>query len=126
MHTEKVIFAIDNNTDVHAVAKFLRHVDTLRAVNKIRPVTMCIGNWEGILEASYMMDLADYDKYISGRDWADGQECVLVVSGDTRQQCYLRFPDGTRVTLGPMVQVDAPVGNWTYVPATNKYFTCNL
>jgi len=25
--------------------------------------------------------------------------------------------------VGPMVEIDGPIGNWTYVPATNKYFT---
>lgn len=123
-YLEKVVFAIDNNTDVHAVAKFMRQVDTLRAMNKIKPVVQCIGMWENVLEASYMMDRVDYNTHIAGNGYADRQECILVVAGDTRQPCHLAFPDGTTVSVGPMVEIAGPVGNWTYVPATNKYFTC--
>lgn len=124
LYLEKVVFAIDNNTDTHTVAKFLRHVDTLRAMGKIKPVVQCIGNWEGVLEVSYMMNLKDFDKYVVPYGSVEGQECVLIVAGDTRQPCYLRFPYGSTKNVGPMVEIDGPIGNWTYVPATNKYFTC--
>lgn len=123
-YLEKVVFAIDDNWNVHTVAKFLRHVDTLRAMGKIKPVVQCIGNWENVLEVSYMMDLKDFDKHVVPFGFVDGQECVLVVAGDTRQPCHLRFPTGHTVIVGPMVEIDGPTGNWTYVPATNKYFTC--
>lgn len=124
LYLEKVVFAIDANTNVHAVAKFLRQVDTLRAMNKIKPVVQCIGMWENVLEASYMMDKVDYDTHIAGNGYADRQECILVVAGDTRQPCHLAFLDGSTASVGPMVEIEGPVGNWTYVPATNKYFTC--
>jgi hypothetical protein len=120
----KVIFAIDNNNNTHNVAKFLRHVDTLRAMGKIKSqVTQCIGNWEGILEVSYMMDLADYDSHVAGKGYTEGQECILIVPGDVRQPCTLRFPCGDVVAVGKMIEIPAPVGNWTYVPTTGKYFT---
>ena len=121
---EKVIFAIDNNTETHTVAKFLRYADTLSAMNKIKPLVQCIGNWEGVLEVSYMMNLSDYAAHIQDKGWTDQQDCVLVVAGDTRQPCHLLFPDGSTSTVGPMVQLAGPIGNWTYVPATNKYFSC--
>ena len=124
LYLEKVVFAIDDNWNVHTVAKFLRHVDTLRAMGKIKPVVQCIGNWEGVLEVSYMMNLKDFDKHVVPYGFVEGQEAVLVVAGDTRQPCHIRFPTGHTVSVGPMVEIDGPIGNWTYVPATNKYFTC--
>ena len=124
LYLEKVVFAIDNNTDTHVVAKFLRHVDTLRAMGTIAPIVQCIGNWENVLEVSYMMDLKDFDKHVLSYGFTREQECILVVAGDTRQPCHLRFPDGSTKSVGPMVEIDGPIGNWTYVPATNKYFTC--
>jgi len=121
---EKVIFAIDNNTNVHTVGRFLRYADNLAAMNKIKPLVQCIGNWEGVLEVSYMMNLSDYVAHIQDKGWTNQQDCVLVVAGDTRQPCHLLFPDGSTSTVGPMVQLAGPIGNWTYVPATNKYFSC--
>lgn len=123
-HLEKVIFAIDNNTDTHQVAKFLRYVDTLRAMGKIDSVTQCIGNWENVLEVSYMMNRADFNAYVESSDWVKDQVCILLVPGDTRQPCSLCYQDGTTESVGPMVEIPGPIGNWTYVPATNKYFTC--
>ena len=121
---EQVIFAIDNNNSIHAVAKFTRYLDTLRATNKLDGgVTQCIGHWEGDLEVSYLMRKSDYDHYISGRGWADKQEAVLVVPGDTRQPCTLIMRDGTIHSVGKMVEITKPEGNWTYVPTTGKYFT---
>ena len=121
---EHVIFAIDDNNSIHAVAKFTRYLDTLRATNKLDGgVTQCIGHWEGDLEVSYLMRKSDYDHYISGRGWTDNQEAVLVVPGDTRQPCTLVMKDGIIHSVGKMVEITKPVGNWTYVPATGKYFT---
>jgi len=124
---EHVIFAIDNNNSIHAVAKFTRYLDTLRATNKLDGgVTQCIGHWEGDLEVSYLMRKSDYDHHISGRGWADNQEAVLVVPGDTRQPCTLIMKDGTIHSVGKMVEITKPEGNWTYVPTTGKYFTTVL
>ena len=121
---EQVIFAIDDNTDIHAVAKFTRYVDTLRAMGKLAGgVTQCIGHWEGELEVSYLMRKSDYDQFIAGHGWADNQEAILVVAGDTRQPCTVHLRDGTVHSVGRMIEIPEPKGNWTYVPDTGKYFT---
>ena len=121
---EHVIFAIDDNDNIHTVAKFTRYLDTLRATEKLAGgVTQCIGHWEGELEVSYLMRKSDYDQFISGRGWTDNQEAILVVAGDTRQPCTLIMKDGTVHSVGRMVEIPEPKGNWTYVPATGKYFT---
>ena len=125
---EKVIFAIDNNTDVHAVAKFMRHIDTCRAMNTLKgSFTQCIGYWDGILEPSYMMDKVDYDKLVLPLGFTQGQDCVLVVPGDTRQPCHLEFPNDDPLVVGRMVEIskdEAKTANaWTFVQSTGKYFT---
>jgi hypothetical protein len=123
----KVIFAIDNNSDLHTVAKFTRLMDTTRALGKLQGgVVSCIGAWGSSLEPSYMMDRMDYDKYVASSGYVDNQVCVLLVPGDTRQPCSLLFPDGDRDILGPMRQIFSLDGvkDWTYVISTGKYFTC--
>lgn len=132
MYLEKVIFAIDNNADLHTVAKFTRHLDTARALGKLQgDVAACIGQWTDVdgnahLEPSYMMDRVDYDAFVAESRYVDKQVCVLLVAGDTRQPCALLFPDGYTETLNPMRQLATPVGvkDWTYVISTGMYFTC--
>ncbi len=132
MYLEKVIFAIDDNADLHTVAKFTRHLDTQRALGKLRGrVVACIGKWtdqEGreYLEPSYMIDRDDYNDFVVGSGYVDKQFCVLLVPGDTRQPCSLLSPCGSTVTLSPMHRVSNVTGvrDWIYVLSTKEYFTC--
>lgn len=132
MFLKKVVFAIDDNIDTHAVAKFMRHIDTARAMGKTKgSIAQCIGSWtddEGWthLEPSFMMDARDYYEVVEPFGFTDNQDCILEVSGDTRQPCSLRFKDGSHQSLGPMRETKEPheAGNWTYVQETGKYFVC--
>lgn len=132
LYLEKVVFAVDNNIDTHTAAKFLRHVDTNRALGNLKgPVTHCIGSWteeDGVthLEPSYMMDSRDYYEIVAHSGYVDKQVCILKVPGDTRQPCTLEFSNGYTKGLGPMRETTSPhkVDNWTYVQETGKYFTC--
>ena len=123
----KIIFAIDNNTDVHVVAKFMRHMDTCRAMSTLKgSFVQCIGCYNGVLEPSYMMDERDYRQLVAGTHYTTEQDCILHVPADTRQPCTLEFPNHS-VAIGPMREVSAAkamqCSSWTYVQATNKYFT---
>ena len=127
-YLEKVVFAIDNNTDVHTVAKFMRHMDTCRAMNTLKgSFVQCIGMYNGLLEPSYMMDEADYRQLVANTDYVVLQDYILLVPRDVRQPCTLEYPDHT-FAIGPMREVSAAkamqCSSWTYVQATNKYFTC--
>jgi hypothetical protein len=125
----KIIFAIDDNTDVHAVAKFMRHIDTARAMGNLKgSFVQCIGCYEGQLEPSYMMDERDYRALVDEKHYVEYQDCILHVPADTRQPCTLEYPDEEhRLVLAPMREVTAAEAMqcraWTYVQATNKYFT---
>ena len=126
----KIIFAIDDNNDTHTVAKFLRHMDTCRAMNTLKgSFVHCIGMYNGVLEPSYMMDERDYRKLVERVGYTTWQESILHVPGDVRQPCTLEFSDqeGTIQSIGPMREVSARwamrYNSWTYVLSTNKYFT---
>lgn len=128
-HLEKVIFAIDNPSDLHQVACFTRFLDTQRALGRLRGhVTQCIGHWEGILEPSYMMDAKDYYELVASSGYTTNQICVLHVPADTRQQCHTQTSYGMKENVGKMVRVDKSelnlVDPWTYVMATEEYFQC--
>lgn len=124
----KIIFAIDNNTDLHTVAKFMRHMDTQRALGDFKGnLTQCIGFWEGELEPSYMLNEVDYRRFVEPMGFTDGQVCILHVPADTRQPCTLESAGGDRHSVGVMREVKPSealgLDAWTYVQATGKYFT---
>ena len=60
-----VIFSIDNVTDTHTLAKFLRHFDTQVALSKTKGYLMpCIGSYNGKLEQSFICRTEDYLDYV--------------------------------------------------------------
>ncbi len=123
-----VIFSIDNVSDTHALAKFLRHIDTQSAMQKMRGnMVHCIGYWEGTLEPSFIMTLQDFTDHVKPFGFIDNQFCVMECNGkDSRQPCSLVYPDGRRETIGPMVEVSAAdamrLDAWTYRMDLGKYF----
>jgi len=129
---EKVIFAIDGNTDTHVVAKFMRLMDTKRVMGDMQgTMVQCIGAWTNddgkvVMEPSYMVNADDYYQIVKPSGYVDHQECVLKVPGDTRQPCSLEFQGGLTLGLNPMKQIDSTDGvtDWTYVIETGRYFTC--
>ena len=127
--TNTVIFAIDNNTDLHTVAKFMRHMDTAKAMHTLRGMfVQCIGMYNGELEVSYMMEATDFIRLVKHTDYVKDQESVLYVPSNVKQPCSLVYTEGDyTVSLPPMRQVSSAeamrCNSWTYVPQTNKYFT---
>jgi|SRR6056297_3983273 len=126
---ETVIFAIDKSDDVHTQAKFLRHIDTLRAMGKLRGVfASCIGCYKGDMERSYMMLMVDFDTHVRKSGYVDNQESFLRVPGDVRQPCVLEYQDGQVQVLGTLKRIHAnerPLYNgWTYVEKTGAYYVC--
>jgi hypothetical protein len=121
---ERIIFAIDDDNNTYTVAKFLRHVDTKRAMMDMSPVGLCVGCYKGQLERSYMILAKDFHHVA---DWIKGQESILRVPGDTRQPCVLEYLDtGERVSVGQMRKVSAQeaLGQdaWTYFEG--NYYVC--
>lgn len=124
-----VLFTIDNSHDIHQQAKFLRYVDTLRAMgNLVGGVSQCIGSYNGVLERSYMMLLVDFDKHVRHSGFVSKQESFLHVPGDTRQPCVLEYQaSGVREALDPMTQTPMALSHhrsWTYVEESDKYYVC--
>jgi hypothetical protein len=128
MQLNKICFAIDNNADVHTTAKFLRLMDTQRALNNMQgSMFQCIGAYNGELETSYIVNEKDFYDIVEPSGYVNTQDSVLEIPGDTRQPCTLRYYDGATYMIGPMVRVSkaevATLKNWTYVLATKQYFT---
>lgn len=123
----RVLFSIDNSHDVHSSAKFLRQMDTLRALGELTgAVTKCIGSFEGVLEDSYLMLQVDYDKFVRGKGYTEDQICIMYIPGDTRQPCTLEYGDGRAVGIGSMIKINKTmaqkVDSWTYTLEDGRYW----
>lgn len=126
---EYVVFAIDQGTETHSTAKFLRHIDTQRAMGNMHGnMVHAIGSWKGTLEPSYILCMKDYEEFVVPLGYTSGQESVMVTSQDTRQPARLLSPDLSEfiATMLPVREVSAEdamhASGWTYNLKTNKYF----
>ena len=122
-----VLFSIDRVDDLYTLSKFLRHVDTNRAMKKMQgEMKLCFGSWQGVIEQSFIMRQDDYDTFVKPYGFTDQQESVLLVPEDTRQPCVLVYGNGTKMGIGPMREVskeDAMAqAGWTYRPDLGLYF----
>ena len=126
--TNHVIFAIDNNTSLHTVAKFLRMVDEKKALSHMSgPMAQCIGMWDGILEPSYMVTEEDFNTFVVNSGYVDNQDCFLYVPQDVKQPCDLRLKSGVSIgRVGRMKEVSATNAMsskaWTFVINKGKYY----
>lgn len=120
-----VLFSIDNVTDTHALAKFLRHFDTQVAMGKTKGyLVQCIGSYEGRLELSFICSRKDYVDYVVPFGAVNNQDCVIEIQGD---DCYLTDNDLIFSSyMGIMKQVTKKRAmksdGWTYRPDLNAYF----
>lgn len=127
MRQECVLFSIDDVSNIHTNAKFMRHVDTLRAMNKLSgSVVMCIGKWDDRLEQSFLCEKKDFDKHFKG--FCANQFGWIVIPGDVKQPCTLWGPKGFKAAMKPMEKISAATAHaleaYTYNPTTNTYWKC--
>lgn len=121
------IFSIDDVSNIRALAKFTRHVDTLNAMNKLNGnVVQCIGSYKGVLEVSFIMRTDDYAKWVEPYGYTKEQESVLQVSACNKQYADLVFANGSRMNVGSLRDVTKEEAltqeAWTYRPDTNQYW----
>lgn len=115
------IFSIDNWSDLHTMAKFLRHVDTLRAMNKLKSeVKQGIGMYQGTPEPCWLMRTEDMHLV---SEYTKDQEAFLEVPFKAKDQTILRYRDGSSMRLGVLkCSIEPPLtDNWTYMD--NKYWS---
>ena len=78
---ERVVFSIDNCGDLHTLSRFLRWVDTHRAMSRLDGgFRVACGEWEGKAELSFNMSREDIEIVVLNSGYVNGQECFLLVS----------------------------------------------
>lgn len=122
-----VIFAIDNGSSLHQQAKFLRHLDTMRAMGRLSAFPKCgIGFWEGQLERVYVLPIEDYRIYVAQHGWVDGQHSVVRVDAYDNADLMRPRLEVRMFNIGRMNKVDADVARrleaWTFVEEEGQYY----
>lgn len=119
-----VIFSIDNATDVHTLAKFLRHIDTQDVMYKMKgKMIQCIGSYQGKLEISWIIGREDFDKHVRNSGYVNNQESFLYVSGKEMNAELYYQQSGVLEILGRLEETSNPSGDFTYRPDIDIYWS---
>jgi len=137
---EYVIFAIDNDDDVHTNAKFLRYVDEREVMGKTKgKMKLCIGSYKGKLERSYIMRWDDFMEHIAESGYVDNQESILILRDGYYGKVYAtlkfnndesKFPNvgNDDLFLGEFKSIPSNEAQyeeaWTYRPDLDTYYVC--
>ena len=142
---EYVIFAIDNDDNVHINAKFLRYVDERQVMGKMKgKMKLCIGSYKGKLERSYIMRWDDFMEHIAESGYVDKQESILILRDGYYGKVYatLKFNSAYNsdwpaefpnvgyddLFLGEFKSIPAHQAQyeeaWTYRPDLDLYYVC--
>lgn len=126
---EYVIFSIDNVSDVHALAKFLRHIDTQEHMGKMKgKMKLLTGSYKGAIEYSFMLRQEDFEAFVEFSGYIKDQESILQYNGNTDSATLIMLKDYMSIDLGKLVAVDKALAlnseAWTYDPITEEYFIC--
>ena len=142
---EYVIFAIDNDGDLHTNAKFLRYVDERVAMQKMKgTMKLCIGSYKGKLERSYIVRWDDFMEHIADSGYVDNQESILILRDGYYGVTYAtlkfnsayntdwpaEFPNvgSNDLFLGVFKAIPANEAMyeeaWTYRPDLDTYYVC--
>jgi hypothetical protein len=137
---EYVIFAIDNDDNVHINAKFLRYVDERQVMGKMKgKMKLCIGSYKGKLERSYIMRWDDFMEHIDESGYVDEQESILFLRDGyygkvyatlkfNEEQGYSHIIGSKDLFLGEFKSIPANEAQyeeaWTYRPDLDTYYVC--
>ena len=142
---EYVVFAIDNDDNVHTNAKFLRYVDEREVMGKTKgKMKLCIGSYKGKLERSYIMRWDDFMEHIAESGYVDKQESILILRDGYYGKVYatLKFNSAYNsdlhaeftnvgyddLFLGEFKSIPAREAQyeeaWTYRPDLDTYYVC--
>lgn len=126
-----VIFSIDNVTNVHSLAKFLRHMDTKNALSEmVGKLVTCIGSYKGVMEYSFICNRKDYEKHVLPLAFTKGQESVLLVGGEEMSSALFDPSLSKQIkhigTLKSVSKEEAIKHDcFTYRPDLDKYWVSN-
>lgn len=122
-----IIFSIDNWYDIHTLAKFTRHVDTLRSMGKLKgAVTPLISSYEDKPEISFICTVEDFDTHIDGAGYMINQESYMYVSSDKHMTAKVVDKHFETLKSGRLSAVNALTASdeasWSYRPDLNQYY----
>ena len=120
----RVIFSIDNYHDPHVLAKFLRHMDTQKALGKLcGKFGVLHGSWRGIPELAFECNIKDYANFVIPFGVTKNQEVVLVIHSNG-EVVGLSYNKTTRLgTWTEVPELEAKMSEgYTYRPEDKKWF----
>lgn len=125
--TNYVLFSIDNVTNTHTLAKFLRHMDTQIVLCKTEGyLVQCIGYYKGRMETSFILNEKDYVDHVLPLEFTEDQECVFWTTGPEALTYSCPFDLDGGDLIGVLKQTTKKKAlksdGFTYRPDLNAYW----
>lgn len=123
-----VIFSIDHWYELHTLAKFTRHVDTLRSMGKLEgQVFLLIGCYQDRPELSFICTEKDFNDHIRDSNFVNGQKSFLHVGDESKMPAWIKDWEGNTLDSGRLrvrnnVVALAEYGDWSYRPDLNIFY----
>ena len=125
------IFSIDHEDDFTTLKKFMMYLDNLWVLGHLNyKPRQCTGMWLGVMENSFVMDLADFNEYV--KSWCLEQDAILEVHPKSYRQPHIKVgylvSKLDTVVVGEFKKVSPSnlptLDGWTYFMDTKEYYAC--
>jgi hypothetical protein len=123
-----IIFSIDRWYDLHTLAKFTRHIDTIRAMGNLQgDVIPVIGCYEDKPEISFICTDHDFHKHVVPSGYLAEQKTYLEVTEEKQMPAWIKDFLGNTLDKGRLTQKSHALAlsesdGWTYRPDIDKFF----
>jgi hypothetical protein len=123
-----IIFSLDRWYDLHTLAKFTRHMDTIRAVGKLQgEVVPVIGCDSDRPEISFICTEKDFQDHVLPSGYLAEQKAYLEVTEEKQMPAWIKDFKGNTLTKGRISKVSPVTAmseheSWTYRGDIDSFF----
>ena len=115
-----IVFSVDDSWSSRALMRFLKYYEAEVAMQKAKPLRMCIGTYKGYKEISFIIREEDYLDYVKDTSFVIKQESVVLI--DEANMAWLVYKDRSLCLGEWKVTAEEPEGDYTYDLGNEVYY----
>lgn len=121
----KVVFSIDDWSNLRQLSKFLKLIETQRVMGKLKgDFKILQGCYKGELEIAFMAEADDFKDYVLRYGWVDQQESILIIEEDNKATLEYRSKPTEDLGTWTNVSEKEKGESYTYDPKNKTWWTC--
>ena len=114
------VISVDLDWYSRELMRLLKYYVAEVAMQKAKPLRMCVGAYKGQKEISFIVHEKDYLEHIEGTSFVSSQESVLLV--DEANVAWLVYKDRSLCLGEWKVTAEEPEGDYTYDLGNEVYY----